>query len=563
MGRMYRSARVVAVVFIAAIAASSDAQPHLVGAQPIKPSVEAPEFEISNLRISRDRFGRPMLVADYKRVRAGKGYVRLAGRTRGGALRITNFGGSRGYNQPTGVIELSFVGAGRGDFDYELFFVVSTSWAGQQFPNMMVSNAARIGNPGAATQPRDWNREEKAAYEKNKLKDVPPKALPDGYVAIDAKTPVAAGMPVKAAWYGDWVDAEYLGQGPEGKVSVRYAKKDRATTLPRDRWVAVSPTIIDEVSADPSAFSPSMRVLPGGSLPLPTDAVALPTDTRLPPGTPVLRPAGSKWQTYYVVKDFGTDTVKVILPSTRDFHGRHAPGTYNPNRLAQGFKRVGLAIRKEVLEQLASPEAADAFAVNLRPHAGDQPLSLEDLGVLEEDKITVNLKKTYEGGGSDSYSITDRDYPIDKPIPADHQIVPAGVKLPLEARVFYNWGGGWKPAIVFGDRGKLVIVMEDDNHWVFANRIARSQLIISNRELRRVQQPPGSLRADLQKKLRTWTDSTGEFKVEARFVSKNGDKVTIKTDSGREITLPLKRLSDEDQELLADVRNEADNPFAP
>lgn len=49
---------------------------------------------------------------------------------------------------------------------------------------------------------------------------------------------------------------------------------------------------------------------------------------------------------------------------------------------------------------------------------------------------------------------------------------------------------------------------------------------------------------------RTWTDSTGRFKVEARLVKFEGGQVTLEKADGRTITLPLGRLSDADRALL-------------
>ncbi len=48
-------------------------------------------------------------------------------------------------------------------------------------------------------------------------------------------------------------------------------------------------------------------------------------------------------------------------------------------------------------------------------------------------------------------------------------------------------------------------------------------------------------------KLRTWKDSTGKFTIEAEFISLSGDNITLKRKDGKELTLPLSRLSSEDQ----------------
>lgn len=47
--------------------------------------------------------------------------------------------------------------------------------------------------------------------------------------------------------------------------------------------------------------------------------------------------------------------------------------------------------------------------------------------------------------------------------------------------------------------------------------------------------------------IRTWTDSSGKFQVQARFVRREGDQVTIEQEGGKQTTLPLDRLSAADQ----------------
>ncbi len=68
---------------------------------------------------------------------------------------------------------------------------------------------------------------------------------------------------------------------------------------------------------------------------------------------------------------------------------------------------------------------------------------------------------------------------------------------------------------------------------------------------------------------RTWTDSTGRFEVQAKFVAVDGSQVTIARDNGARITLPLEKLSEADQEYIAKLKSEnpfeaaADNRFKP
>src|SRR6476620_3756524 len=66
--------------------------------------------------------------------------------------------------------------------------------------------------------------------------------------------------------------------------------------------------------------------------------------------------------------------------------------------------------------------------------------------------------------------------------------------------------------------------------------------------------------------LRTWTDATGKFKVEARFVSQEKDKVTLKDKDGKLFEIEAKKLSAEDQKHLVELAKMPpmpDDPFKP
>ena len=54
--------------------------------------------------------------------------------------------------------------------------------------------------------------------------------------------------------------------------------------------------------------------------------------------------------------------------------------------------------------------------------------------------------------------------------------------------------------------------------------------------------------------LRTWTDSTGQFKLRARLVRVSSDKVTLEKANGDKLELPLSRLSAIDQKYLTNLR---------
>ncbi|MEZ6122597.1 MAG: SHD1 domain-containing protein [Planctomycetaceae bacterium] len=66
--------------------------------------------------------------------------------------------------------------------------------------------------------------------------------------------------------------------------------------------------------------------------------------------------------------------------------------------------------------------------------------------------------------------------------------------------------------------------------------------------------------------LRTWTDNTGSFKVEAEFIALKGTSVTLKRKAdGKELELPLERLSAADQKAAQELAKQKSaapkNPF--
>ena len=60
--------------------------------------------------------------------------------------------------------------------------------------------------------------------------------------------------------------------------------------------------------------------------------------------------------------------------------------------------------------------------------------------------------------------------------------------------------------------------------------------------------PPAKERPEPE--LRTWTDDTGQFQLEARFVSATMGRIKLRKEDGSEISLPMERLSESDREWL-------------
>lgn len=64
--------------------------------------------------------------------------------------------------------------------------------------------------------------------------------------------------------------------------------------------------------------------------------------------------------------------------------------------------------------------------------------------------------------------------------------------------------------------------------------------------------------------MRTWTDATGKFKIEAKMLGNEDGGIELEKKDGRVITLPLDKLSKTDQEFVAELESQSSsaNPFA-
>ena len=77
--------------------------------------------------------------------------------------------------------------------------------------------------------------------------------------------------------------------------------------------------------------------------------------------------------------------------------------------------------------------------------------------------------------------------------------------------------------------------------------------------------PAGVARAaDDPSAMRTWSDATGRFKIKGEFVSLENEVVTLRQADGKELEIPLAKLSAADRELAKQAAEAVgENPFAP
>ncbi len=150
-----------------------------------------------------------------------------------------------------------------------------------------------------------------------------------------------------------------------------------------------------------------------------------------------------------------------------------------------------------------------------------------------------------------------KSYPVSIPVPPDSQLVPDGVNIPKGTKLQACWAGKWNPitCLSVASDGTLIIRWDDFGSG-FDCSMLRSELICKKTELAKI--TSGMPAIDLSKS-RLWTDSTGKFTVKAALKSKTDSEVTLLTDDGRELTLPIAKLSADDQKLLG--RDMDENPF--
>ena len=100
-----------------------------------------------------------------------------------------------------------------------------------------------------------------------------------------------------------------------------------------------------------------------------------------------------------------------------------------------------------------------------------------------------------------------------------------------------------------------------DEYRAFNGRVDKSQIIILKKTIAKISNSDLTA-SELAKKKRTWTDSSGQHKIQANFVSKTESDVTLRLEDGEQKTVPLDKLSEADRELLQGLKKEVENPFS-
>ena len=440
----------------------------------VEAPADFPKYELSNLRVEKDRFHGQVIAFDYRQIESKDKtdtvheQPHLFGRSDDGPFRIHGFS----TIEESGTIRLRDQLAGfprvfgRGSTDgMEFYFVVGPNQLSAMRlmgrddgrKDYLVSNVIRHGTMNTTISPRPLNDEEKKEFEAARIARLPPKSVPAGYQRTTVSTPLVPGAPVMIGRKGEWVPAT-VASVSERTAKVKREQSDYLTTISRDEWMAVSDKTLAKIKDAPDQFSVDFRLLSDGNLLLDESMQPLTDAMSLPKGTPLLLESGRQWKDAWLLSSDNI-SVRVMLREFRDEKLKMVPVNE-------------LAIRKQTIEDAARPEAKQAFALNVADFE-NQPRGLA----------------TFPGSGNES------DMPSDD-----------------------------SPA----------------------------------------EMPAGNSVTDEPAPLRTWTDLTGKFKIEARLDREDGDDIFLERNDGKIVQLPLAKLSEADREYLKESREqpESADPFA-
>ena len=106
---------------------------------------------------------------------------------------------------------------------------------------------------------------------------------------------------------------------------------------------------------------------------------------------------------------------------------------------------------------------------------------------------------------------------------------------------------GQKVEVTFGGTRSAVVEKIMANGWLRLRFDDGTTSVLPSKRVHSIDEENAADTAVQSAELRTWTDSSGKFQVEARFLRLADDQVTIEQEGGKQITLPLTRLSAADQ----------------
>ncbi|OUT55923.1 MAG: hypothetical protein CBB71_18870 [Rhodopirellula sp. TMED11] len=496
---------------------------------------DSPRYQLSNLRTETDRFGKSVIAIDYRRTKKGPGSVSVSGRSASGRTSVSAY---LSTTQDSGTVRLSSLFGGRGTInDIEFYLVQNYRIDASKTVKVLVSNPVRLGNPGGSTGTRSLTAAEKAqhqefvrimnddsAHKPNKEYKVTIKP-PEGSDFVSNTVKLTKGTRLQACYQDSWHPLTAISENSDGTVNVRWDKYgptydcamkrgelvietslvSRLSSHPTSRFPETVPNWASEsakTTSAPSADAKGRKSYPV-SISVPQDSEFVSADLTVKAGVKLQACYAGKWNPITALSENKDGTLNVRW----DEYG----AGFDCSML-----RSELIIKKTMAQQLKSNP--DAVAESTPP--------------LRRKNYTVAI-----------------------PVPTDSALVPADAVLAPGTKLQACYAGKWNPITFLSHASDGTLnVQWDDYGQAYDCSMVRNELIVKKSVLRTLQS--GSAAGQM----RTFTDATGKFRVKAKVVQQTATEVTLLTEQGKEVTLPLTRLSEADQEFLKSSAT-TENPF--
>jgi hypothetical protein len=131
--------------------------------------------------------------------------------------------------------------------------------------------------------------------------------------------------------------------------------------------------------------------------------------------------------------------------------------------------------------------------------------------------------------------------------------IDASTPLAAGDKIYAQWVGNWVPAEVVSLVGTVAVTVRIEQDGApFSPTLPRQFIRLQNAANATARTPPTAANTAL----RTWTDTSGKFRMEATFVSVTDGQVLLERPDGARIRLPLDKLSPADQQFI----NEQQSP---
>lgn len=320
-----------------------------------------------------------------------------------------------------------------------------------------VSNSVTLGNPSEKTFARHWTAEETTQLQLLERKQQPPPPVPRDYQLVVPETKLLPGMPILAGLMGAWSAAEVIDPRPDGTVLIRY--ENSPTLQPRPRhWLALANGTKEIAVKNPASFKPSLRVLPGGDLPLEDGYQPVDDTTPLVPGVRLKSEHLGRWQDLTVLETEKAGPVRICF----DMHkGIRA--------FDKDVERSSLVISNATLEELKRPGAKEKFNAQLE----EQENSFERKQRPPHRRLVNQLKIA---------------------IPDDAVAVTPDIKLEVGMKLGAPRGGSWSDVTIRRlNRDGTVFIRWDRLGAAWDEDAERKDLIISKTALANLKKNPAAM----------------------------------------------------------------------